>query len=111
HRANLAHRGASTGDSRTMGRERFPRAGLVTPLPGGFGNPLDRHYRPLREELASLAPGRVLPFAPGDSRKRGPRLSRGVKASASAAVERREEEKRSRPPKLGLPNAGRRGCQ
>ena len=29
--------GASTGDSRLMGRVRFLRAGLVTPLPGGLG--------------------------------------------------------------------------
>src|ERR1700683_1248626 len=45
---------------------------------------------PVREELAALAPGRVLPFAPGGSRKRGPGLSQEVKALASAAVERRE---------------------
>jgi hypothetical protein len=31
----LAQEGASTGDSRLMGRVRFLRAGLVTPLPGG----------------------------------------------------------------------------
>ena len=31
-----------TGDNRLMGRERFLRAGLVTPLPGGLGiDPLD----------------------------------------------------------------------
>jgi hypothetical protein len=29
--------GTSTGDSRWMGRVRFLRAGLVTPLPGGLG--------------------------------------------------------------------------
>ena len=46
--------------------------------------------RPVREVLAALAPGRVLPFAPGNSRKRGPELSQGVKALASAAVERRK---------------------
>ena len=46
--------------------------------------------RPACEVLAALAPGRVLPFAPGNSRKRGPGLSQGVTALASAAVERRE---------------------
>jgi len=30
--------GTSTGDSRWMGRVRFLRAGLVTPLPGGLGS-------------------------------------------------------------------------
>src|ERR1700685_2215552 len=34
-------------------------------------------WLPVREVLAALAPGRVLPFAPGDSRKRGPEPSRG----------------------------------
>ena len=29
--------GTSTGDGRLMERERFPRAGLVTLLPGGLG--------------------------------------------------------------------------
>jgi hypothetical protein len=46
--------------------------------------------RPVCEVLAALASGRVLPFAPDGSRKRGPKLSRGVKALARPAVERRE---------------------
>ena len=33
----LALEGTSTGDGRLMGRVRFPRAGLVTLLPGGLG--------------------------------------------------------------------------
>src|SRR5271166_908395 len=51
-------------------------------------------YRPalgsVCEVLAALAPGRVLPFAPGNFRKRGPGLSRRATALVSAAVERRE---------------------
>jgi hypothetical protein len=65
-----------------------PARGLTQSAPGGFGAPLVRHV-PVREELAALAPGRVLPFAPGDSRKRGPKLSRGA-TPANAAVERRK---------------------
>src|SRR5438105_8160820 len=61
-----------------MERARFPRAGVVTPLPGGSGH-RPAGTRPVREVLAALAPGRVLPFAPGNSRKRGPELSRGSK--------------------------------
>ncbi len=34
--------------------------------------------RPVREVLAALAPGRVLRFAPGNSRKRGPEMSRVI---------------------------------
>jgi len=70
-------------------RERSPRADATVRTRAASG--IDRPaLRPVREVLAALAPGRVLPFAPGDSRKRGPKLSRGVRASASAAVERRE---------------------
>jgi len=65
-----------------------PARGPTQSAPGGFGAPLVRHV-PVREELAALAPGRVLPFAPGDSRKRGPKLSRGA-TPANAAVERRK---------------------
>jgi hypothetical protein len=36
-RNDLAREGMSTGDSRLIGRVRFLRAGLVTPLPGGLG--------------------------------------------------------------------------
>jgi len=38
HRMRISlTQGTSTGDSRWMGRVRFLRAGLVTPLPGGPG--------------------------------------------------------------------------
>ena len=70
---------------------RFPRAGFVTPHPGGFGQRKQVYavcasancyarpaLRPVREVLAALAPGRVLPFAPGNSRKRGPEMSRAI---------------------------------
>ena len=53
-----------------MERERFPRAALHS-ASGQLGirpaGPM-----PVREELAALVPERVLPFASGDSRKRGP---------------------------------------
>src|SRR5208282_985103 len=47
--------------------------------------PIDRQLRPVREELAALAPGRVLPFAPGNSRKRGP----GAEPRSQSLGERR----------------------
>jgi hypothetical protein len=74
--------------SEDAGQARCPRAVSQT-APGQPWGPLGRHVS-VREELAALVPGRVLPFAPGDSRKRGPRLSRGVYLRASAAVERRK---------------------
>ena len=67
----------------------MPARGLVTRTRAASAT--DRPaLRPACEELTALAPGRVLPFAPGDSRKRGPKLSQEVKALASAAAERRE---------------------
>jgi hypothetical protein len=58
-------------------------AGLVNPAPGGFG------HRPVRRVIGPrgarrTVPERVLPFASGDSRKRGPEPSRGFCKRASA---------------------------
>ncbi len=81
--------GASTGDVLIDGAAAVPARGLVTRSRAASAT--DRPaLRPACEELTALAPGRVLPFAPGDSRKRGPKLSQEVKALASAAAERRE---------------------
>jgi hypothetical protein len=82
--------GSSTGDSRLMGRVRFLRAGLVTPLPGGPG----------------IGPAGITTGARGAplkrDRKRRPCLrvfiarstawaeSKRSVAATSAAVERRE---------------------
>jgi len=67
-----------------------PRGRNCQSAPGRLRASSRPALRPVREVLAALAPGRVLPFAPGNSRKRGPELSQGVKALASAAVERRK---------------------
>src|SRR5579871_588640 len=81
--------GASTGDVLIDGAAAVPAGGLVTR--SRAASVTDRPaIRPVCEELTALASGRVLPFAPGDSRKRGPKLSQEVKALASAAAERRE---------------------
>jgi len=100
--ANLAHRRAVTGDGRLTGRVRFPRAGFVSPYAGGSG------HRPVRrvpdcEVLAALVPERVLPFASGGSRKRGPEPSRGSKLGA---VPRRSAERRAR----SLPSPAQAGA-
>ena len=70
-------------------RVRSPRAVSQT-APGRLRASYRPALRPVCEVLAALAPGRVPPFAPGNSRKRGPGLSQGVTVLASAAVERRE---------------------
>jgi hypothetical protein len=54
-----------------------PARGPTQSAPGRLRGPARPALRPVREELAALAPGRVLPFAPGGSRKRGPELSQG----------------------------------
>jgi hypothetical protein len=68
---------------------RSPRAVSQT-APGRLRASYRPALGPVCEVLAALAPGMVLPFAPGNSRKRGPGLSQEVKALVSAAVERRE---------------------
>ena len=59
-----------------------PRGRNCQSAPGRLRASSRPALRPVREVLAALAPGRVLPFAPGNSRKRGPELSRGVRALA-----------------------------
>ncbi len=71
------------------GAGAVPAGGIANPHPGGFGHRTGRHYDLARKVLAALAPG-GLPFAPGKSRKRGPELSQGVRALASAAAKRRK---------------------
>ena len=79
-----------TGDVPRAERDAVPAGGARNPALGQLRASSRPALRPVREVLAALAPGRVLPFAPGNSRKRGPELSQGVKALASAAVERRK---------------------
>ncbi len=67
-----------------------PRGRNCQSAPGRLWASSRPALRPVCEVLAALAPGRVLPFAPGNSRKRGPELSQGVRALANAAVERRK---------------------
>jgi hypothetical protein len=74
-------------------RGRFPRAQRYTARAGGFGHRPVRHL-PVCEVLAALVPERVLPFASGGSRKRGPEPSRG---SNLGAVPRWSAERRACP--------------
>src|SRR4029077_7507985 len=61
------------------GARAVPAGGLRNPALGRLRASNRPALGPVREVLAALAPGRVLPFAPGNSRKRGPELSRGSK--------------------------------
>ena len=68
-------------------RERFSSGAAIHCARGRLG------HRPVRrvsdcEVLAALVPERVLPFASGDSRKRG--LSRAEAKTSDAAVGRRK---------------------
>ena len=57
-----------------------PRGRNCQSAPGRLRASSRPALRPVREVLAALAPGRVLPFAPGNSRKRGPELSQRGKS-------------------------------
>jgi len=72
-----------------MRRERYPERKFVT---SGSGRPGHRPagLLPVCQVLAALAPGRVLPFAPGNSRKRGPGRVGGSNLRRMTAVERRK---------------------
>jgi hypothetical protein len=74
-----------------MGRVRFPD-GACNPYPGGFGH-RPAGLLPVCQVLAALVPERVLPFGSGDSRKRGPKPSRG---QALGVVPRWGAERRGR---------------
>ena len=76
--ANLAHRGAFSRDDPEAERDAVPAGGLRNPALGLLRASYRPARRPVREVLAALAPGRVLPFAPGNSRKRGPEMSRAI---------------------------------
>jgi hypothetical protein len=62
------------------GAGAVPAGGATHAAPGRFWASSRPALGPVCEVLAALAPGRVLPFAPGNSRKRGPELS-GATAS------------------------------
>src|SRR6202012_5491984 len=64
------------------GRICSPLAGSLETRPAG---PM-----PVCEELAALVPERVLPFASGDSRKRGTEAEPKARRLLETAVERRE---------------------
>ena len=72
--------GTSTGDSRSVGRVRFPGVGLVTSIRAALGIDRPAYCRSARCSLHWRRGGSSR--APGNSRKRGPRPSRGVKPSA-----------------------------
>ena len=72
---NLAHSRGVTGDVPRAERDAVPAGGARNPALGRLRASYRPALRPVREVLAALAPGRVLPFAPGNSRKRGPELS------------------------------------
>src|SRR5260370_42009351 len=71
-------KGVSRDDPETVARA-VPAGGLRNPALGRLRASNRPALRPVREVLAALAPGRVLPFAPGNSRKRGPELSQASK--------------------------------
>jgi hypothetical protein len=106
----LAHEGRFSRRSLKWSKVRCLRAGVVTPLPGGSGTPLDRHYdRSARSSLNWDRPiagntrvSRVL-------RKRGLGLSCGIKPAANVAVERRKASAlRSARSRIRLDAAGRK---
>src|SRR5208282_3994102 len=77
HRISLIE-GSSTGDSRAMGRVRFLRAGLVTPLPGGLGiDPAGIMTGARGASLQARAMAKVTPL-PAVSREARPGLSHGI---------------------------------
>jgi hypothetical protein len=99
---NLAHRRAHSGCYPEGGARAVPAGGFAPRSRAASGT--DRPaLRPVCEELAALAPGRVLPFAPGNSRKRGP----GVEPRGKSLGERRGEAPRGeRAPSQPPPQAG-----
>src|SRR5262249_45733635 len=89
HIACALMKGVSRDDPKN-GARAVPAGEARNFAPGRLRASYRPALRPAREVLAALAPGRVLPFAPGNSRKRGPELSQEVKALVSAAVGRGE---------------------
>src|SRR5208282_3700717 len=85
-----------TGDSRLMGRVRFLRAGLVTPLPGGPGSdPAGITTGARGASLQSRSTARVTP-ASSRSREALPGLSHGI----DLRRKRRGGAPRAEPPSL-----------
>ena len=78
------------------GASAAPAGGSSNPAPGRLRDPARPALRPVCEELAALGSGRAKsPFAPGFSRKRGPRLSGGVRSPKREP--RWSAERRARP--------------
>ena len=94
-RASRSSTGASGCDP-DCGASAAPAGGVRNPAPGRLRDPARPALRPVCEELAALAPERAKsPFASGDSRKRGPRLSGGVRSPKREP--RWSAERRARP--------------
>ena len=77
-RCNLARSKDVTGDSRLMGRVRFLRAGLVTPLPGGLGIGSAGIMTGLRGASLDWDSGRRVTAAARTSQETRPGLSHGI---------------------------------
>jgi hypothetical protein len=73
-----AHRRDVTGDGRLTGRMRFPRAGLVTSLPGGPGIALAGIMTGLRGAPLDWDSARRVTPARGTSQETRPGLSHGI---------------------------------
>jgi len=89
---HLAHSRGVTGDGRLMEQARSPRAGFVTPHPGGSG-PARPSLGPVCEELTALGiGGGGQNTRPSGPRKRGSGAEPMLVATgvASAAAERRK---------------------
>ncbi len=80
----------------TGGAGAVPAGGATHAVPGRFRASSRPAPGPVCEVLAALAPGRVLPSAPGNSRKRGPELS---EATGLMQVPRWSAGRRARPAK------------
>ena len=97
-RASRSSTGASGCDP-DCGASAAPAGGVRNPAPGRLRDPARPALGPVREELAALAPERARsPFASGDSRKRGPRLSGGVRSPKREP--RWSAERRARPKRM-----------
>ena len=114
-RQSRSSRGASGCDPDAE-RGAVPAGGARNPALGRLRDPARPALQPVCEELAALAPGRAKsPFASGDSRKRGPRLSGGVRSPKreprwSAERRARSDERASAPAVLASGNTCWRGA-
>jgi hypothetical protein len=79
HTPSALMKGVSRDDP-TNGARAVPAGEARNFAPGRLRASSRPTLRSVCEVLAALAPGRVLPFAPGNSRKRGPELSQSLRA-------------------------------